>query len=109
MQIAVEQEGTSVTLRCTGRVDRAALPTLEERLDRVASAAPASLTIDLAEVPSICAAGFRLVMGAIARLHPRVRVVFADPSDGVSEVMGLLGFGRVADIVSTPSLTQEAA
>lgn len=94
MSLAVsthEQDGTTI-VSVVGEVDVSCASTLRDALDEALASAPASLIVDLAEVPYIDSTGIGVLVGGAHRASDAgIAFAVTNPQRNVARVLGMLG------------------
>lgn len=98
MTISKKQEGTSLTLALTGRLDTITAPELEAALSASLDGVSA-LTLDMEHLDYLSSAGLRVLLSAHKRMSKQGSMVLCHVNETILEVFEVTGFTDILTIV----------
>jgi anti-sigma B factor antagonist len=101
--LVLERDGTAEhpVIRASGEIDVATSPLLRSELATVIGSAPASVTVDLAQVSFIDSSGLGVLVGALKRvreMNPDAKLRVVHPQDAVKKVFDITGLDGLFDL-----------
>ena len=97
MKITRKQEGTSLKIALTGRLDTMTAPELEKELNASLDTAD-TLTLDFADLAYISSAGLRVLLSAHKAMSKKGGMKITHVNEIVKEVFDVTGFADILTI-----------
>lgn len=99
ISIQIEEKGDKRVIRLEGRIDAAATPLLENKLDELLKAGHKKIAIEFSRVDYISSAGLRFLLAATKKTKSaKGMLVLAGIQDEVMEIIKMAGFERILHI-----------
>ena len=97
MEIKKEQNGTSLTMLLSGRLDTVAAADFEKELESSLEGV-SSLVLDCADLTYVASLGLRTLLMAQKRMNKQGSMVMRHVQDAVMEVLSMTGFDDLLQI-----------
>ena len=97
MEIKKEQNGTSLTMSLSGRLDTVAAADFEKELQSSLEGV-STLVLDCSELTYVASSGLRALLMAQKRMNKQGSMVMRHVQDAVMEVLSMTGFDDLLQI-----------
>lgn len=100
LELTTETEGTTVRLALTGELDIAGVARVEQELERIEQAPPATIVLDLRALAFMDSTGLRVIIAADGRAREQARrLVIVRGSDTVQRIIEMTRLDERLEIV----------
>lgn len=97
MEIKKEQNGATLALALSGRLDTVTAPELEAEI-KALPADVTDLSFDFADLEYISSAGLRVLLAAQKEMNTKGKMVIKNVSDSIMEIFTITGFTDILTI-----------
>lgn len=97
MDIRKEQDGTSLILHVSGRLDTSTAPELEAEITAI-PADVTELTLEVSELTYVSSAGLRVLLGAQKKMNKQGSMKLTGVCEAVMEVLEITGFADILTV-----------
>lgn len=97
MTINKNQEGASITLTLTGRLDTTTAPQLESEINAIDSETT-RLVLDFTGLDYVSSAGLRVILASQKKMQKQGSMVVKNVSETIMEVFEITGFADILTI-----------